>query len=123
MQGSVSAMKMLILSLLLFFPTLLEANPYLMAEPVGEADYYVISIDGEASTVSPTLDSFFFNLVDLEVGEHTIVISAGDYDNGDGEEATFIINKTSNKTFVFYTIIPNKIDNELFDNLRVKLKR
>ena len=123
MQGSVSAMKMLILSLLLFFPTLSEANPYLMAEPVGEADYYVISIDGEASTVSPTLDSFFFNLVDLEAGEHTIVISAGDYDNGDGEETTFIINKTSNKTWVFYTIIPDKIDSELFDNLRVKLKR
>jgi len=122
-QRPVSAMKTLILSLLLLFPVLSEANPYLMAEPVGEADYYVISIDGEASTVSPTLDSFFFNLVDLEVGEHTIVISAGDYDNGDGEEATFIINKTSNKKLVFYTIIPDKIDSELFDNLRVKLKR
>ena len=94
-----------------------------MAEPIDEADYYVISIDGEESTVSPTLDSFFFNLVNLEEGDHTIVISAGNFADGDGEKITFLITKISNKAWIFYTIIPDKIDKESFDNLRLKIKQ
>ena len=110
--------------ILLLLPALAIAEPWLLAEPTDTgADYYVVEIDGQGATVSPTLDALFYDLLDLEAGDHTVSISAGSWEFGDGEAVTFNLSKTINPQWIFLIISYDDTDADRFGVVKLKLRR
>jgi len=100
------------------------ANPYLVAEPTETPDYYVISIDGDAETVSPDIDEvLMYDLEPLSVGLHRIDIQAGGTAEGEGTKQTFVVHKVQNKKWTIYTIeITDDNSAHFTEPLRVKIR-
>ena len=110
--------------ILLLLPALAIAEPWLLAEPTDTgADYYVVEIDGQGATVSPTLDALFYDLSDLEAGDHTVSISAGSWEFGDGEAVTFNLSVVLNKPWLFLSITPREGDADRFEVIKLKIRR
>lgn len=94
-----------ILAIFLCLITFSYANPYLTAEPLEDIDYYVISIDGVQSSTAPSFDMIFlYSLNDLQDGHYNIEIICGHYNLGEGAPVSFIIEKSTGKKWIQYTI-------------------
>jgi len=102
----------LITTLALFLWTgLVFANPFLIAEPLGnETTYYVISINNEEFTV-PASDEYnwnlFYSLGILKLGDNIVFIQAGN-EKGESPKIDFIVNVWENKIWRVFTVVPDK---------------
>ena len=100
------------------------ANPYLIAEPTEFADYYVVTINGDAETVSPAIDEILmYDLEPLALGKHKISIAAAGNKEGEGIKQTFVVHKIQNKKWTIYTIeITDDNSMHFTEPLRVKIR-
>ena len=86
-------MKILTLILLLLITVSIAfANPFLIAEPLEDTDYYFISIDGVETYVAPSMDFLFlYSISDLMDGTHEIDVVPYHEEWGEGQCVTFNI--------------------------------
>ena len=107
-------MKWFALILILCLTVSVDANPDLTARPVETPDYYVVSINGEAETVSPAPpdDVLKYDLESLPYGLHSVEIISAGFSEGEGPPITFQIKKTIEGEWTVYEIEP------LYDNVR-----
>ena len=99
-----------------------DANPFLTAEPMETPDYYVISINGDAETVSPAIDEILmYDLEPLSLGKHVISLQAGGNDEGTSAPVEFIVHKIQNKKWTIYTIESDNPD-PFGEPLKVKIR-
>jgi hypothetical protein len=99
-----------------------DANPYLVAEPIETPDYYVVSINGDAETVSPAInEALMYDLESLGLGKHVISIQAGGNVEGTGDPVEFIVHKVQNKKWTIYTIESDNPD-PFGEPMRVRIR-
>lgn len=106
-------------------------NPYIIAFPLEDVDYYIVSIDQIEYTTTPIFDMIFLHDLDeLIDGEYIVKITPASWDNGAGGSVEFTLIKQTNKQWIHYTIKKDieqrKIDpwyDERFDEpLRIKVE-
>jgi len=123
-------MKLIYTILLIFIlTTSCFANPYLLAEPIEDVDYYFISIDDTYEYVQPSMDYLFlYNLNNLQDGLYKIGVIGFHEKWGEGQNITFNLKIKSNKNWKWLTIekIPNP-DDKYYDDrftepLEIKVK-
>ena len=99
-----------------------DANPYLVAEPMETPDYYVVSVNGDAETVSPAIDeTLMYDLEPLPIGKHVIKLQAGGNAEGTSDPVEFIVHKIQNKKWTIYTIESDNPD-PFGEPLKVKIR-
>ena len=105
------------------------ANPYLLADPIEDVDYYFIQINDEYEYVELSMDDLFlYNLNNLEDGLYKIGVIPFHEEWGEGQNITFNLRIRSNKNWKWLTIekIPDPndeyYDDRFIEPLEIKVK-
>lgn len=123
-------MKLIYTILLIFILTTFSfANPYLLADPIEDVDYYFIQINDVYEYVQPSMDDLFlYNLNNLEDGLYKIGVIPFHEEWGEGQNITFNLRIRSNKNWKWLTIekIPDPndkyYDDRFIEPLEIKVK-
>ena len=99
----------LFICLLFFSNTSFADGLLVIAEPLGYADYYVISIDGKEEEIEPSIDMIFtYDLSELEEGRHKVTLTPYSIDEGEGSSICFFLSKKTSKKKISYSIKKDK---------------
>lgn len=97
--------RVILITVIMFAASFCYANPFLMAEPVDDVDYYVMSINGEQLSVAPSSeDLFLYDLESLQPGKYRMEIITGHWDCGEGEPVVFFLTVQAKRKQVVYKI-------------------
>jgi len=86
-----------------------SSDIFLVAEPLEDVNFYIISIDGNEFTINSSFDMiFFYGLSNLDDGKYTFKIIPVSEDGEEGGSVQFFLTKKTTRKHIEYSIKKDK---------------